>query len=559
MAVIYLCCSANLVAQSVKPAYSSFDYEVTREHEIKPHRRIIPHKGVHQGFNQLHLTLTVSTAGDVVDAVADGDHKLLGFWPELKAEVLRWKFRPFEENGRVVTAKVEEYIDLVPPERLPWFHRAAPLLRPDSNVVITLGRTGCFGTCPSYTLSISPGRIEFEGRAFVVASGKHIDTPNRQEVQQLAKRFIDADFYSMDSSYTAAVTDNPTYTLSISIDGQLKKVVDYVGEWVGMPAVITELEDQVDELAHSNLWIEGDKGLVGALKAENFNFDSFEAQAMLKDSANRGRIDTVVDFLREGVPVKPLPGAQTNETHIFPPIEGAGWLEAACTHDDVLRVFIDAGASKNDMDDKNLALAGAARSGNVKAARLLIAYGANPGADLSKLAVTEGRGRLGSPLVYAAESGNPDMVREILSHHPNVETRDREGKTAIFAAGEYRYDDRDGARVECVRLLAQAGANVNARDNGGNTPLHETFLTEVDEELLGLGANVNARNNNGETPIFTAVNDEAIPLFVEHGADLAIRNNKGQTVIEAAKEHGPGRVEILEHVIQQRGKQGASR
>lgn len=34
----------------------------------------------------------------------------------------------------------------------------------------------------------------------------------------------------------------------------------------------------------------------------------------------------------------------------------------------------------------------------------------------------------------------------------------------------------------------------------GNTPLHETFLTDVEEELLKLGANVNARNNDGAPP-----------------------------------------------------------
>jgi ankyrin repeat protein len=129
--------------------------------------------------------------------------------------------------------------------------------------------------------------------------------------------------------------------------------------------------------------------------------------------------------------------------------------------------------------------------------------------------------------------------------------RDREGKTAVFAAGEYRYrDEEDGARVECVRLLAKAGANVNARDNGGNTPLHETFLTDVEEELLKLGADVNARNKDGETPIFTTVDDDAIPLFIEHGADLTIRNNNGETVMEATKGKGPLREEALRKAIQ---------
>lgn len=158
-------------------------------------------------------------------------------------------------------------------------------------------------------------------------------------------------------------------------------------------------------------------------------------------------------------------------------------------------------------------------------------------------------------LIYAAESGSPEVVGEILRYNPKLEMRDREGKTAIFAAGDYRYRDKDGARVECVRLLVQAGANVNARDNDGNTPLHETFLTDVEEELLKLGADVNARNKDGETPIFTTVDDDAIPLFIQHGADLTIRNNKGETVMDAAKEKGPRRQEALQKAIQELNQQ----
>ena len=340
----------------------------------------------------------------------------------------------------------------------------------------------------------------------------------------------------MDASYTASVTDCPTYSLSITIDGHATGVHDYVGEEVGMPAIITELEDEVDALARTHRWIDGGDGLVPALRAEKFTFQTFEAQVMLKEAARRGKTATVREFLEAGVPLKPLPHPMPKEPYRAVPFEHVGWLNAASGHPETLQVLINAAASKSDQGDRDLALAGAARSGSIMAVRALIAYGANP--------------NVGSVLIYAAESGNPEMVREILRYHPKLETRDREGKTAMFAAADYRSGDVDGARVECVRLLVQAGADVNARDERGNTPLHETFLTDVEEELLRLGADVNARNKEGETPIFTTFDDDAIPLFIKYGADLTIRNKEGKTVIEAAQEEGSFRPDALRKAIQ---------
>jgi len=153
ISVVVVCLLLNGVAwasEGPKPSHPRYDYEVAKEHEIKPHRRTIPVDGVQPGFNQLRLTLTVSPAGDVIDSKADGNGELLTFWPQLQSEVSQWKFTPFEKDSNAATAEVEEYIDLVPPERLPKVHVAAPVLRPNSTVVITLNRSGCYGSCPSY-------------------------------------------------------------------------------------------------------------------------------------------------------------------------------------------------------------------------------------------------------------------------------------------------------------------------------------------------------------------------------------------------------------------------
>jgi len=424
-----------------------------------------------------------------------------------------------------------------------------------------LSRSGCFGSCPSYEVSVSTQEVVFDGNYYVAATGKHTATVDSDEVRRLAKKFISADFYSMEEQYQASVTDMPGYTLSIDIDGHPKSVSDYVGPWVGMPSVIRELEEDVDDLAQAKRWVQGSEGLVAALRAEEFNFQTSEAQTILKAAAHNGYSGTVRELLTAGVPLTALPIPVRKNAFDSPVMEHAGWLTAGANQPDVLQLLLDARASEHDQADKDAALAVAARTGKLAGVRALIVYGANPNGNPKRAA-----GRHSnesdtevhpSVLMEAAGSGNPEVLSEILLAHPKLEQRDGQGRTAMFYAVDSRSSDMDGARVECVRLLARVGAKVDAQDEDGNTPLHETFLTDVEEELLKLGADVNSRNKEGETPIFTTVDDEAIPVFIKHGADLTIRNKKGQTVFEAATSHGPGRIEALNKAAaQQRHENG---
>src|SRR5258708_33776091 len=136
----------------------------------------------------------------------------------------------------------------------------------------------------------------------------------------------------MDAGYRASVTENPTFVLTIAIDGHKKEVEDYVRQWEGMPAVITELEDEVDIFGRTQRWIEGRDGLVSALREEKFNFETFEAQLMLKKAASRGETATVPELLDAGVPLGPKPAPSPEERHLRVPFEGLRGLNAPGNH-----------------------------------------------------------------------------------------------------------------------------------------------------------------------------------------------------------------------------------
>ncbi len=431
---------ASVTSGQEKPAYPSIEYQVAHTHELKPHRRTFPTNGVERRAKQISLALVVSPQGDVVDAKPSGDGEAMKFWPKVRGEVQRWKFTPFEKDGKPITVSVEEYVALTPPERLPSIHVAAPVIQKNSKIEISLRRTTCFGACPSYLVTVTTEGIKFEGQSYVVARGKHTDMVDVDEVRKLAQKFVAADFYSMDERYRAGVTDNPTYVLSITIDGQKKEVLDYVGSWVGMPAVITDLEEEVDTLAGSMRWVDGRNGLIQALQAEKFEFHTVEAQVMLKVAANRGRADTVQDLLAAGVPLLPIPGTNPPDLHSEENyLLRVGWLTCGARYPEVLQALMEAGASRNDQLDKDQALAAASGRGELKGLRTLVEY----------------------------------------------------------------------------------------------------------------GANVNARDERGETPIFHAANEESMQFFIDHGADLTIRNDEGETAEDAAGVHGPAaRQEALRRAIQ---------
>src|SRR6266850_6243243 len=109
-------------------------------------------------------------------------------------------------------------------------------------------------------------------------------------------------------------------------------------------------------------------------------------------------------------------------------------------------------------------------------------------------------------------------------------------------------------QVAMIRLLLKAGANIDAQDKNGATPLHRAVRTRCAAAvkcLLVAGGNPTIRNKPGSTPFHLAVQNtgrggsgaekaraaqrEIIRTFLERGISPGLKDGKGKSVSEWAK------------------------
>ena len=122
---------------------------------------------------------------------------------------------------------------------------------------------------------------------------------------------------------------------------------------------------------------------------------------------------------------------------------------------------------------------------------------------------------LGTPLHVAARYGNRVMVRALLDAGADIEApTGHSGGTPLHSAADRRSGDELGDDPAVAQALLEAGANTEARDLNGWTPLHYAAANAkpaVARALLAAGANPGATDGDGVTPLDLA----------RHGGDAA--------------------------------------
>jgi len=233
---------------------------------------------------------------------------------------------------------------------------------------------------------------------------------------------------------------------------------------------------------------------------------------------------------------------------------------------EVAELFIKAGIDLNTIPEgeKDPALILAIRKGNVQTVSLMI----KAGADLN---VANWFGV--TPLYAAAELGQAGVMAELIAKGATVKTTGSD--TLVIASrwgheaavkvllnagmdGKGEYGTKalsqaaDYGHLPVVKLLVEKGADVNARDPSGYTPLARA--AEANEKdialfLLDKGADRNGRDNFEMTPLLRAAqrdHADMVKLLIEKGADINAKNKNGETaVLTAVKENNPEVLKVL--------------
>ena len=161
-------------------------------------------------------------------------------------------------------------------------------------------------------------------------------------------------------------------------------------------------------------------------------------------------------------------------------------------------------------------------------------------------------------LQVAVHEGHGEIAKMLIDAGSDVRAKDEYGQTALHIACRYDFES-------IVNDLIVARADVDPKDLQGQTPLHLAcrdaclIATSSVARLIKAGANVNAINSDGNTPLHVASsygNVSIVSDLILAGADIHRTNTDGWTALHKACD---ARNSIASDVVHALLKAGAIR
>lgn len=331
---------------------------------------------------------------------------------------LSLRFEPFVFEG--LPASVTGVLTIpVYTMRLPAADSGFPDPLP-ADAEIRLERSECFGPCPAYRISIHrDGKTVFEGFRNVFVIGRIEEAGSPAAFTALLEQFRQARFMNLDDGYILPVLHAPAVTLTLRLGSTEKKIVDYRGLKAGMPPVIAELEQAVDDFARSVRWTRGTATVVKDLKGIGWDFNAPASADILACAVELGDAAVIRELLRAGVRA-----------------------DGRCRDYDTTAFEVALQSNRLDVA-KDLLAAGALERAPVEARRKAV--------------------------FDAVRLGRPDLLRAVLEAGGNVDGRDEQGRTPLalvrplaFPAKPPNSPEAEASMIDhraMLLLLEAAGAN----------------------------------------------------------------------------------------------------
>ncbi|XP_076256107.1 transient receptor potential cation channel subfamily A member 1-like [Rhynchophorus ferrugineus] len=151
-------------------------------------------------------------------------------------------------------------------------------------------------------------------------------------------------------------------------------------------------------------------------------------------------------------------------------------------------------------------------------------------------------------LHVAAENGNSDCIETILCEDVNPNLTNNNCQTPLHLAVKTNSS-------RCVEVLLHKGkADPNLKDSNSKTALHAAVELVSDSRrdilnvLLRYGADVNATDLHGFTPLHTAALNEltqSVLILISHGADMSIKSKLGITAFGLVARKTPAALSVI--------------